>query len=128
MIPNSPQIEFQLSGGERIGPAQIARWNPPYHRFHRNKRPVNSIGKFAPLVKAGKVEQQIWQAAENGKSFPVLASSEQMLVERLHFLKIAIKANQIGRIEPLRLYEEDSRLGDTMEFGEVSDQSPLVPI
>ena len=100
----------------------------PYHRFHRNKRPVNSIGKFAPLVKAGKVEQQIWQAAEDGKSFPVLASSEQVLVERLHFLKIAIKANQIGRIEPLRLYEEDSRLGDTMEFGEVSDQSPLVPI
>jgi len=58
----------------------------------------------------------------------VLAGSEQVLVELLHFLKIAIKANQVGRIESLRLYEEDSRLGSTMEFGELSDQSPLVPI
>jgi len=80
------------------------------------------------LVKAGKVEHQIRQGAEDGKSFPVLAGSEQVLVELTYFLKTAIKTNQIGRIEPLRLQEQDAWLVNTMEFGELSDQSPLVPI
>jgi len=57
-----------FSNGRPMQALSRRRGGSPYHRFHRNKRPVNSMGKCHTCGKAGKVEVAVDRSGKIGEN------------------------------------------------------------